>query len=110
MTRWCSLAARAVVALALLGMVMGQAEAYLDPGTGSFLLQLLIGAVLGAGFAVKMGWHRITGFLGRLLGRKDSEAEDPCATVGSPDRAAAPGDTAGQASRGTNSEGEGGGR
>ena len=36
--------------------------AYLDPGSGSFLLQLLLATLLGAGFAIKMYWKKITGW------------------------------------------------
>lgn len=39
--------------------------AYVDPGTGSFFFQLLIGGVLGAGVAVKVFWKRIWAFVTR---------------------------------------------
>jgi hypothetical protein len=35
------------------------AHAYLDPGTGSYFLQILMAAVLGAAFSLKMYWQRI---------------------------------------------------
>ena len=38
--------------------------AYIDPGTGSIVLQALIATVVGAGIAVKLFWHRILKFLG----------------------------------------------
>ena len=45
----------------LLGILLTEApaEAYLDPGAGSMLLQLVLGGV--AGFAVigKLFWHRL---------------------------------------------------
>ena len=37
---------------------------YLDPGSGSFLLQLLIAALLGLGIAVRASWSKIKGWLG----------------------------------------------
>jgi hypothetical protein len=43
--------------------------AYLDPGSGSFLLQLLLAGILGGLFVVKMSWSRIKGFFRRMLGR-----------------------------------------
>ena len=49
--------------------------AYIDPGTGSFMIQLLIGTALGSLFVVKMFWRRITGFLGGLFGRKPDQVE-----------------------------------
>lgn len=36
--------------------------AYLDPGTGSFLFQFIIGAVVGGVFLLKVYWKKITGF------------------------------------------------
>lgn len=47
--------------------------AYLDPGTGSFIFQVVIAAVCGAGFAIKMFWARIKGFLHKLWRRSDNE-------------------------------------
>ncbi|NJB67176.1 hypothetical protein GGQ74_000816 [Desulfobaculum xiamenense] len=35
------------------------AWAYLDPGTGSMLLQLLLGGVAGLAVVLKLFWHRI---------------------------------------------------
>lgn len=37
---------------------------YLDPGSGSFLLQLLIAALLGLGVAVRASWSKIKGWFG----------------------------------------------
>jgi hypothetical protein len=32
---------------------------YLDPGSGSFLIQLLLAALLGGAFAIKIYWKKI---------------------------------------------------
>jgi hypothetical protein len=40
------------------------AHAYLDPGTGSILLQVLIGGVAGLGVIVKLYWHRLRSLFG----------------------------------------------
>ena len=37
---------------------------YLDPGSGSFLIQLLIAAALGLGIALRASWGRIKGWFG----------------------------------------------
>jgi len=50
--------------------------AYLDPGTGSFLLQLLLATFLGGLFMVKTFWKRIKAFFVRLFS-KNKEAEQP---------------------------------
>jgi hypothetical protein len=46
--------------------------AYIDPGTGSIILQALVASVVGAAIAVKLFWHRILKFLGL---RKSSTPE-----------------------------------
>ena len=55
----------AVVVVALLIMGTFPAYAYLDPGTGSVLLQLLLGGVAGIAMAAKLYWARIKGLFGR---------------------------------------------
>jgi len=40
------------------------AYAYLDPGTGSMLVQLLLGGVAGVLVVGKLYWHRIKVFFG----------------------------------------------
>jgi hypothetical protein len=46
--------------------------AYLDPGSGSFLVQLVIAGLLGAALAVRMSWGRIKG----IFQRKDKPPSD----------------------------------
>ena len=50
-------------------------QAYLDPGSGSFLIQLLIAGLVGAGFAIKMSWKKIKRLFNRITGRP--EVEEP---------------------------------
>ena len=45
------------------------AHAYLDPGTGSYVAQLLIGGLLGGLFALGMFWRRVVAFFKRLFKR-----------------------------------------
>ena len=56
---------------------IGDKLAYLDPGSGSFLVQLLIAALLGVGVALRASWGRIKGWLGiKSEADEDAEAED----------------------------------
>jgi len=48
------------------------AHAYLDPGSGSVMLQLLLGGVAGLTVILKLYWHRLLAFLGM---RKEEEAQ-----------------------------------
>jgi len=52
-------------------MVFGanRAHAYIDPGTGSYLLQLAIGAVFAAAFLVRGFWSKIKATLTHALRR-----------------------------------------
>ena len=45
--------------------------AYLDPGTGSMLVQLIVGGFAAAGVAVKLYWRRLM----RLLRIRKDEPE-----------------------------------
>ena len=44
-------------------------DAYLDPGTGSVILQMGIAALVGGLFAVKIFWSRIRAFFKSLWAR-----------------------------------------
>lgn len=44
-------------------------HAYLDPGSGSYLLQLLIASLLGGLVVLRMYWSRVRAFFRRLLGK-----------------------------------------
>jgi len=52
-----------------------QMFAYIDPGTGSIILQAIIAGVAGAAIAIKLFWHRIIVFLG-LRNKDKSEITD----------------------------------
>ncbi len=47
------------LALSLLVAMPAPAHAYLDPGSGSMLLQALLGGIAGVAVFVKMYWRRI---------------------------------------------------
>jgi hypothetical protein len=64
--------ADAVVFVCLLLFASTQvAQAYVDPGTGSYVIQILIAALAGAAFAVKIYWRKIK----QLVSRSSSEGE-----------------------------------
>lgn len=43
------------------------AHAYLDPGTGSYVLQTVIAGILGGLFTLKIWWRRIAAFFSRIF-------------------------------------------
>jgi len=52
------------------------AHAYMDPGTGSYLFQLLMASILGALFAIKMYWKSLKVVFKNLFS-KNREADKP---------------------------------
>ena len=38
---------------------ISNAYAYIDPGSGSLIIQMLIGTLVGLGIALKVYWHKI---------------------------------------------------
>ena len=51
-------------------------EFYLDPGSGSFLIQLLIATLLGLGIALRASWGKIKGLFGGKP-KADEDDDDP---------------------------------
>jgi hypothetical protein len=52
------------------------AYAYIDPGTGSFLVQGIIAAVIGVGVAGKLYWAKIKSiFTGKAITEDDDDDE-----------------------------------
>ena len=55
---------KAAIAGAFLGVLTSSAHAYLDPGTGSMILQVLLGGVAGIALAGKLYWHKLRSLIG----------------------------------------------
>jgi hypothetical protein len=49
------------------------AQAYLDPGTGSYILQLLAAGIFAGLFAVKIFWQKIRSFFSSLFSKNEKE-------------------------------------
>ena len=48
------------------------AFAYLDPGTGSYVFQVLVAAFIGGLFTIKIFWQKIKKFFSNLFSRKQT--------------------------------------
>ncbi len=66
-----------IIGFVLLGTVgiASPAYAYLDPGTGSMLVQMLLGGVAGAMVIGKLYWHQVKAFFG--LGTENNSDQEP---------------------------------
>ena len=60
----------------MLNPFVGHPILYLDPGSGSFLIQLLLAAGLGIGVAVKMYWTKIKSIFSGKKAEPLSPSED----------------------------------
>jgi hypothetical protein len=60
--------------------------AYLDPGSGSMIVQLIVGGVAAAGVAAKLYWNRLLRLL-RIKKSEPAETGDAQAAPAEPDSA-----------------------
>ena len=56
-----------IVLLVFIFLPSAEALAYLDPGTGSMILQLILGGVAGVSVVIKMYWQRIKNIFHRKI-------------------------------------------
>jgi hypothetical protein len=69
--RYSKDALRILVMVGVLLLVLARDSfAYVDPGTGSYILQLIMAGLLAAAFTLKSYWRNIAAFLSRLISRK----------------------------------------
>ena len=73
----------ATLAALFVGMSTTGAHAYLDAGTGSMILQVLLGGVAGLAIAGKLYWYK---FLS-LFGYKPKQSEPEAETIAQPEGA-----------------------
>jgi hypothetical protein len=59
--------------LALQVLLAQNANAYLDPGTGSYVFQVLIATLIGALFTIKMYWQKIKNSIVNLFTKKQEK-------------------------------------
>ena len=57
---------------------------YLDPSSGSIIIQMVAAALLGGAFALKLGWKRIKKFFAQIT-NKSMEPENPNLDIDGPD-------------------------
>jgi hypothetical protein len=58
------------------GLLAKAALGYIDPGTGSYVLQIAIAFLVGAAFSVKVFWKKISAFLRKTFSRKKGTGSD----------------------------------
>ncbi len=63
--------------LAFLFSTPSHVQAYLDPGTGSYVTQIIIGIILGGLYAVKIYWRKIVNFYKVIISFFKKNGEKP---------------------------------
>jgi len=58
-----------LLSVPLLPLVSQNIHAYIDPGTGSLIIQLLIASFVGALFLIKIYWGKVKAFFNNLFSK-----------------------------------------
>lgn len=66
-----------ILVLGFSSLVIPVANAYIDPGSGSFILQMAIGALLGLSVTLKVFWGRIMSLFSRRKLVEHEEEKQP---------------------------------
>ena len=59
----------------LIWLFPSEASAYMDPGSGSYIIQMIVAAAVGGAFAIKMFWLNVKLFFYNLFNKKKKEKE-----------------------------------
>ena len=67
-----------VLILCIMLLFSQNVYAYLDPGTGSYILQMLIATVVGGLFVAKLYFQKLKGFLEKIFskGKNDEQFKE----------------------------------
>ncbi|MBO20954.1 MAG: hypothetical protein CMM26_01050 [Rhodospirillaceae bacterium] len=60
-----------LIVAGVFGALATPAHAYIDPGVGGMLLQLLLGGLAGAAVILRLYWQRVTDTFYRLTGQPE---------------------------------------
>jgi hypothetical protein len=58
-----------IIVILLFGLIR-KAHAYIDPGTGSYIIQVIIGCLMGAAFALKVYWKKVKVYFSNLFSKR----------------------------------------
>jgi hypothetical protein len=63
----------ALVGVSFVVLLATPAEAYIDPGVGSYIFQMLMAVFFSAAFTVKLHWKAVKLLFSRLLSRSGAD-------------------------------------
>ncbi len=65
-----------ILSLVLHALAAGRAHAYLDPGSGSFIFQMIVAALLSAGVVLKIYWTKVKRLFSSSSEKCDPDSDD----------------------------------
>ena len=65
-----------LISLAMVIVFYDYALAYIDPATGSYILQIVLAGILGALFTLKIFWKKIRIAISRLFNKNSGVSDD----------------------------------
>ena len=68
MKRWAS-----TLTCVFSSLLVAPAHAYIDPGSGSMAVQMIIGGLVAGAFVIKTYYYNLKSRIGRLFGRDSSD-------------------------------------
>ncbi|MDF0667442.1 MAG: hypothetical protein P0119_15395 [Nitrospira sp.] len=74
MLKWSTVGASGSLFILLSSIFVSDAHAYIDPGSGSALLQLILGGIAGIGVVAKLYWDRVKTKYHSWFGRKNESS------------------------------------
>lgn len=77
MMKHSAILTKSVVLVALLALIFAsETHAYIDPGTTSYVLQLVIAGLVAASFGIKTFWGKIRTFFVGLISQEQKDKRD----------------------------------
>ena len=67
---------KAIIFIGAILCFVPSAFAYLDPGSGSYILQAIVAGALGGAYAVKLYWFKIVSFFKGSKAQKEDSIEN----------------------------------
>lgn len=59
-----------ISAILIIFLIQGNANAYLDMGTGSYIIQAILAGLFTSIYFIKLYWFKLTGFISKIFRRK----------------------------------------
>ena len=66
---WSQFLSAGLATAFILAVTTKEAHAYIDIGSGSMMIQIILATLFGSLFTIKVFWKRLTGFASRMVAK-----------------------------------------